>query len=222
LDCDARRDSMLQVRRKTDVTEMVSEQLPPDEPVRIHFGCASGARLAVSGLPLSGTFIHDTALVQPGAPRSPMKCPAHATLLTNLLVVGACLLLGVQPAVSGEVTDPGPRYSAELGVPPTSLDPPSARTPAGATGMKIHIDPQTGQLTTEPAGPVPLQLSPAEENAFSTSHQGLAESLSPVPGGGVIVNLQGRFQSPVFATVDASGKVTIQHLNLNRGPGETR
>jgi hypothetical protein len=152
-----------------------------------------------------------------------MTCPAHTTLLTTLLVVGACFVLGMQPAVSGEVTDPGANYAAELGAPaPTNLDSPSARTHAGATGMKIYIDPQSGQLTTAPAGGAPLQLSPAEENALSTSHQGLVESLSPVPGGGVIVDLQGRFQNPLFATVDGAGKVTIRHLDPAPGPGETK
>jgi hypothetical protein len=152
-----------------------------------------------------------------------MKYSGRTTILTNLLVVGACFVLGMQPAVAGEVTDPGANYAAELGVPPpTSLGSPSARIPAGATGMKIYIDPQTGQLTTEPAGAVPLQLSPAEANALSTSHQGLVESLSPVPGGGVIVDLQGRFQNPIFATVDANGKVTIQHLERRPGAGQTK
>jgi hypothetical protein len=153
-----------------------------------------------------------------------MKYSARTTLLTNLLVVGACFVLGMPPAVSGEVADPGGNYAAELGAPPPkSLDSPSARIPAGATGMKIYIDPQTGQLTTEePAGAVPLQLSPAEANALSTSHQGLVESLSPAPGGGVILDLQGRFQNPIFATVDANGKVTIRHLERKPGSGETK
>jgi hypothetical protein len=148
---------------------------------------------------------------------------AHTTLLTNLLFVGACFVLGMQPAVAGEFTDSGANYAAELGAPvPMSLDSPSASTPAGATGMKIYIDPQTGQLMTEPAGTVPLQLSPDEENALSTSHQGLVETVNPVPGGGVIVDLQGRFRNPIFATVDGNGKVTIQHLDRRPGLGEMK
>jgi hypothetical protein len=152
-----------------------------------------------------------------------MKCLAHTTLLTNLLVVGACFVLGMQPAVSGEVTDPETGYPPGLGAPvPTSPDSTSVGAPAGATGMRIHLDPQTGQLTKVPAGPLPLQLSPDEENALSTSHQGLVERLSPVPGGGVVVDLQGRFRHPLFATVDAAGKVTIRHLDQMPGSGETK
>jgi len=35
---------------------------------------------------------------------------------------------------------------------------------------------------------------------------------SPVPGGGVKVDLHGRFQSPLIVTIDANGKVKTQHL----------
>ena len=33
-----------------------------------------------------------------------------------------------------------------------------------------------------------------------------------MPGGGVKLDLQGRFQSPLIATVDENGKVRMQHL----------
>jgi len=33
-----------------------------------------------------------------------------------------------------------------------------------------------------------------------------------VPGGGVKVDLQGRFRSPLIATVGADGKLKTQHL----------
>jgi hypothetical protein len=77
----------------------------------------------------------------------------------------------------------------------------------------IYIDPQTGAILPEPApGSVPLQLSPQQQNAFSTSHEGLVEVPSAVPGGGFKLDLQGRFQSPLIGTVDANGKVRIHHL----------
>jgi hypothetical protein len=79
--------------------------------------------------------------------------------------------------------------------------------------MKIYIDPQIGAILREPApGTAPLQLSPELRNALSTSHQGLVEAPSSVPGGGVKVDLQGRFQSPLVVTIDSSGKVKMQHL----------
>jgi hypothetical protein len=79
--------------------------------------------------------------------------------------------------------------------------------------MTIHLDPQTGQPTREATEAMPLQLAPDEEKRFSTSHSGLVESLSPVAGGGVLVDLQGRFHSPLTATIDATGKVRIEHMH---------
>lgn len=79
-------------------------------------------------------------------------------------------------------------------------------------GMVIYIDPKTGALLQEPApGAVMMEFSPAMRNAMSTSSEGLVERESPVPGGGMIVDLQGRFQSPLIATVDADGKVKMHH-----------
>lgn len=81
-------------------------------------------------------------------------------------------------------------------------------------GMTIHVDPQTGTILRSPApGAHPLQLAPAAEGALSTSHQGLVEVSAPRPGGGVKIDLQGRFLSPLFATIDAAGNVKIRHLD---------
>ena len=89
--------------------------------------------------------------------------------------------------------------------------------------MMIYIDPQTGAILKEPApGTVPLQLTPDLQKALSTSDQGLVEVLSSVPGGGVTVDLQGRFQSPLFVTIDANGKVKMQHLHATPESGEKK
>jgi hypothetical protein len=108
--------------------------------------------------------------------------------------------------------------SAEEGQPPA----PHAGTDVSrnAPGMKAFVDPQTGVLTREPApGAAPLELSPAERNAFSTSHEGVVEVPSTVPGGGFKLDLQGRFQSPLTATVGPDGKVTTQHHHAD-GPSD--
>lgn len=89
----------------------------------------------------------------------------------------------------------------------------AAVAPEGAAGMTIHIDPRTGARLPEPAaGSVPLPLSPQLRDALSTSHQGLVEVPSPVPGGGVKLDLQGRFQSPLVVTIDADGKTRTRHI----------
>jgi hypothetical protein len=79
--------------------------------------------------------------------------------------------------------------------------------------MRVYIDPRTGAIVREPTpGTQPLQLTPRLRDSFRTSHEGLIETPSSTPGGGVKLDLQGRFQSPLAATADRDGKVRIQHL----------
>ena len=123
-------------------------------------------------------------------------------LLMGLLVAGAGVTAVAQPAVPGE-------------------RPPDAVPSGGAPGMMIHIDPKTGALLKEPApGTVPLPLTPQLQNALSTSPQGLGETPSAVAGGGVKVDLQGRFQSPLVVTIDAHGTVLMRHLDETPEPGD--
>jgi hypothetical protein len=146
-------------------------------------------------------------------------------LLMGLLVAGIGGAVTAQPAFPGE-TQPAPsdqtqtRSGASAGQPPAKT--PDA-VPGRAPGMMIHIDPTTGAILKEPApGTVPLQLTPQLQNALSTSHQGLVETPGTVPGGGVKVDLQGRFQSPLVVTIDADGKVKMQHLDETPESGDKK
>lgn len=95
-----------------------------------------------------------------------------------------------------------------------SSERPTEKTAGAAPGMTIYIDPQTGAILSEPVpGTVPLQLTPNIQNALSTSAQGLVEAPSPVPGGGIAIDLQGRFQNPLFAIIGPDGKGKIGHLH---------
>jgi hypothetical protein len=135
-------------------------------------------------------------------------------LKTSLLGVG-CFIVAVHPAFPEEgqpVLSGQTQTGSGTSIPEPPAEKPAA-VPGGASRMIIHIDPQTGELRKAPApGAVPLQLSPQERNAFSTSHQGLVELPSSVPGGGVKLDLQGRFQSPLVVTVDPDGKLKMEHL----------
>ena len=83
-----------------------------------------------------------------------------------------------------------------------------------AFGQTVYIDPNTGEVLSAPApGTQPLRLSPAERTALSTSHQGLVQVPSAVPGGGVKLDLQGRFQSPLIAVVTVDGTARVHHLD---------
>jgi hypothetical protein len=66
----------------------------------------------------------------------------------------------------------------------------------------------TGEFLEGP--PEPIIAEPVKDinDPFSTSSEGLQQVPAPV-GGGVMVDLQGRFQQTVKATIDDSGKVTV-------------
>lgn len=142
------------------------------------------------------------------------------SLLTSLLGVAACFVVTARPAFPA---DDSPAASAQTptqpGVPQPPAEKPTA-VPEGASGMTVYIDPQTGAIRQDPApGTTPLQLTPQERNAFSTSHQDLVQVPNPEPGGGVKLDLQGRFQSPLIGTIDANGKLKMQHLGDAPGSG---
>lgn len=86
--------------------------------------------------------------------------------------------------------------------------------PAMNGGLNVYIDPQTGEFIQEPRpGQEALKITPEMQNATSTSSEGLVEEISPVPGGGVMIDLKGRFQSPLIITQDPAGKQKTRHLN---------
>jgi hypothetical protein len=91
-----------------------------------------------------------------------------------------------------------------------------------SVGMRVFRDPQTGRITGKP-GPaeraalqsaVVKQLGPSS----STSSQGLVQVASPVKGGGVMVDLQGRFRSTSSATEEAGATTVDCRANA---PGTT-
>ena len=78
-----------------------------------------------------------------------------------------------------------------------------------ASGLVVHIDPNTGEFLPEPLanGVTPQPAA----NAAKASAPQLYEVPSPTPGVGVMIDLQGHFQTPLVATIDADGKVTMKH-----------
>jgi hypothetical protein len=76
-----------------------------------------------------------------------------------------------------------------------------------AAGYVVHIDPATGQVVEASPSTVAVTIDPQWADRLSTSSHGLVEQPSPVPGGGTMVDLQGRFQNAFVAAVDDSGRV---------------
>ena len=79
-------------------------------------------------------------------------------------------------------------------------------TPQAAT-MQVFIDPHTGEVIKPPVG---AGMQETKET-FKTSAEGLVETPSPVPGGGEVLDLQGRFNRPVTVTQGADGKTLPSH-----------
>ena len=77
--------------------------------------------------------------------------------------------------------------------------------------LTVYLDPQTGEFIP----PKEAEIMPEERftpfAVTGTLHDGLEERPSTVPGGGTMVDLKGRFQSPLTATIDSSGQVMIKH-----------
>ena len=84
-------------------------------------------------------------------------------------------------------------------------DPAADASAAPGAGSWINVDPQTGKRMPVPSTGAGVAV-PADP-AFSTSHSGLVER--PAPGGGVMVDLQGRFRSAATATVGPDGAAHV-------------
>ena len=87
--------------------------------------------------------------------------------------------------------------------PPTEDE--SVMVPSNDVGRRVHIDPETGGILPRPAGKRAAAFQGGTRGSINSSQQGLREKKSPVVGGGVMVDLQGRFRSTVSVTVDENG-----------------
>jgi len=124
--------------------------------------------------------------------------------------VGACvaLNLGLSHAVETAGDQATPEAPAVKAVTPPTVYPGAAQ--------RIYRDPVTGEFTTPPPGfveeiPPQFQQTPGA----NTSDQGL--EVVTHPDGSQSVDLQGRFQSTVFATIDPDGRIDVSHQPAGAG-----
>jgi len=73
-------------------------------------------------------------------------------------------------------------------------------------GMRAYIDPRTGGFATEPPPAEPAPPLGAAQSQPAADLQAV-----PAPGGGVMIDLQGQFQSPIVATVQPDGTIRLHH-----------
>lgn len=88
----------------------------------------------------------------------------------------------------------------------------SVAAPAAQAGMRVYVDPATGRRLSNPTAEQRANAAALDRDnpAFSTSSEGLREE--PLPGGGVLVHLDGRFQSAVTVRRQADGAL-VQTCN---------
>jgi hypothetical protein len=91
---------------------------------------------------------------------------------------------------------------------PETIDAQPVATENTAVGYKVEIDPVTGDFAEPAVIPEPSSYPVELQEALSTSTEGL--EVVDAPGGGKMVDLQGRFQHTFVATVGEDGNVTAE------------
>lgn len=103
-----------------------------------------------------------------------------------------------------------PSTIEDAGQPKTSATASQQHTRTG-TAQRAYIDPETGEFVNPPEHETPVAIKSIQPSALNTSTEPMEEESSPVPGGGVMIDLKGRFKNPIRATIEENGKTTIQH-----------
>jgi len=116
----------------------------------------------------------------------------------KLVTVAVFFLAGITlQSCSDQSTDTGQTSSQTSGV-------------ATRPGLKAYKDPVTGKFGPPPAGvqsSLPASALSNQKSAVSV----MKEVPSPVIGGGMMIDLKGRFRKDLIATKDAEGRIKIEH-----------
>jgi len=94
-------------------------------------------------------------------------------------------------------------YQAGTAVAATDDAAPAAAAVTGGSGLRVHIDPLTGELLAEP--PPGSQTDVAA--SLKSIGPKLVEEPSPVAGGGTMIRLDDRFRADFRAEVGPDGKL---------------
>jgi hypothetical protein len=160
---------------------------------------------------------------EPGAVEAFM-CGTSAKLRMLINVVVASALLGLlAPQVhSSEAQLTTAERVPSVAAPTSAPVNKSSVSPQSAPGLKIYIDPKTGEISKPAPKPAPVQPQQKRFEAATDSSTELRETPSPRPGGGVMVDLKGRFRSSLTATRGADGKLFLQHGSQTPTSSEKR
>lgn len=122
------------------------------------------------------------------------------------------LLVGLITGCSGHIS--GQNASEPQGISGEASRRQASEVSDGASGLIVHIDPKTGQLITPSTGALPAVVAQPPADTTKKSPAELRQVPSPVPGGGVLIELDERFQTPLTATIHADGKVKLEHKSV--------
>lgn len=81
--------------------------------------------------------------------------------------------------------------------------------PATDSAMRVYRDPVTGEFTSPPPEALPPGVLPSEREVISIEPAPEMQETA-VEGGGMKLDLQGRFRSYMSVTKDAEGNATVQ------------
>jgi hypothetical protein len=118
---------------------------------------------------------------------------------------------------SGISAEPAARQSSITSLPDAQI---ATRESPVEQGLRVYIDPATGRMGPPPPEALPAAAAIPANHPLSTSGEGLIETPGQTRGGGVIVNLQGRFRSTVVTSVEPGGTVVTRCLGT-ASPGHS-
>jgi len=122
-----------------------------------------------------------------------------------VLIMGAVVALAAWQLAPGK---PAPATATHTAV--ASMAQPTA-APHNSAGYVVHFD-QNGKIVAETTPQSQAEFNAQLNEVINTSTEGLVQKASPVPGGGTLLDVQGRFQSASTATRDKDGKLYIPCL----------
>jgi hypothetical protein len=101
--------------------------------------------------------------------------------------------------------------------PQESVASPPARhaAPDVVTGFEAHIDPNTRRFTDAPTHTQLQRPAVSIDDEMNFSPEGLEERPSAVEGGGIVVDLRGRFHNTSVATINGDGTVSAPCLSAS-------
>ena len=133
-------------------------------------------------------------------------------LLIGFAATSACIGPMSQPVVTtgSHQSSLGTALTASSGRTEAN-DKKSNERPGETPGMRIYLDPGTGEVTTQPPGSAATQSQKQALQTIKPAVTELYETASPTPGGGLMIELKEQFRSPLAASVGADGKVSLKH-----------